>query len=58
MPKRSVTIRMEESDYEQLEAIAREQRQMTGDKTGVSDVIREAVAKYIENQIDSGSRND
>ncbi|MGO2383071.1 MAG: ribbon-helix-helix protein, CopG family [Halomonas sp.] len=58
MPKRSVTIRMEESDYEQLEAIAREQRQMTGDKTGVSDVIREAVEKYIENQIDSGSRND
>jgi len=48
MAKRSVTVRIEESDVERLEALAREQRRETGDKVGISDVIRDAIAEYLK----------
>ncbi|XKH61868.1 ribbon-helix-helix protein, CopG family (plasmid) [Halomonas sediminis] len=48
MAKRSVTVRIEESDVERLEALARKKRQATGDKVGISDVIRVAVAEYLK----------
>lgn len=50
MAKRSVTVRIEESDVERLEALARDQRRATGDKAGISDVIRTAIAEYLKSK--------
>lgn len=48
MAKRSVTVRIEESDVERLEALARDQRRESGDKIGISDVIRAAIDDYLK----------
>nr|WP_298059913.1 ribbon-helix-helix protein, CopG family [uncultured Halomonas sp.] len=52
MAKRSVTVRVEERDVERLEALARDQRRETGDKVGISDVIRAAIADYLDKKGD------
>lgn len=48
MGKRSVTVRIDENDVERLEALARDQRQKTGEKVGMSDVVRAAIAEYLQ----------
>lgn len=58
MAKRSVTARFEATDVDALERIARQRRQATGDPVSVSDLLREAVADYLDAQGASTEKDD
>lgn len=57
MAKRSITVRIEESDAQALEDTARAARQATGDNIGLSDVVREAITEYLKNGDDNAGRD-
>lgn len=43
-----VTVRLSDDEHESLERIAQEQREKTGFTVSTSDVIRAAVADYVQ----------
>lgn len=43
-----VTVRLSDDEHEALEKIAQEQRKKTGFTVSTSDVIRAAVADYVQ----------
>lgn len=43
-----VTVRLTDDEHETLERIAKEQREKTGFTVSTSDVVRAAVANYVQ----------
>lgn len=50
MARKSITVRVEETDAEALEALARKRRQETGNSVGLSDIVRGAISAYLDSQ--------
>lgn len=51
-----VTVRLNDDEHKSLEGIAQEQRQKTGFMVSTSDVIRAAVADYVQKHANDDKR--
>lgn len=51
-----VTVRLNDDEHEALERIAQEQREKTGFTVSTSDVIRAAVADYVQKHANEDKR--